>query len=258
MKKTNFPCCIILLVLFATQIANAAVGDSRICKWKGDKRGAFSLGYDDGLISHADLAVPAMISRGLTGTFYIIAGHNRPMHNRKTTWEVLSSGYGFQLGNHTINHYYNPNPAGGMSDTNAEYEIGECARIIWGLITPGTSKLNIVSCPADWGGQSISAAKKNEISINYSIARESLFGNYPGMDNLYGAADERGNTSNMNSWVTDAVNNSKWNAVYFHGIGPAEFITTNLSAYYSLLDALAAAKDTTLWVATYIDVYKYL
>jgi hypothetical protein len=47
---------------------------TRIAEWKGNKKGAFTLSFDDSMISQADVAVPAMLERELVGTWFIRCG----------------------------------------------------------------------------------------------------------------------------------------------------------------------------------------
>lgn len=50
------------------------VGQTEITKWQGNKKGAISVTYDDGIINQLTIAKPIMDSLGLPATFYIITG----------------------------------------------------------------------------------------------------------------------------------------------------------------------------------------
>ncbi|HSF55762.1 MAG TPA: hypothetical protein VLA71_18560, partial [Algoriphagus sp.] len=50
------------------------IGQTEITKWKGNKTGAISVTYDDGIVNQLTIAKPIMDSLGLPATFYIITG----------------------------------------------------------------------------------------------------------------------------------------------------------------------------------------
>lgn len=50
------------------------VGQTEITKWQGNKKGAISVTYDDGIVNQLTIAKPIMDSLGLPATFYIITG----------------------------------------------------------------------------------------------------------------------------------------------------------------------------------------
>ncbi len=67
------------LLLFALVFASCAqrdpmVGQTEITKFQGNKKGAISVTYDDGIINQFTIAKPIMDSLGLPATFYIITG----------------------------------------------------------------------------------------------------------------------------------------------------------------------------------------
>ena len=51
-----------------------APGATRVAKWKDDKTAAFMLMFDDSWPSHFQVAVPALVERDMTATFYINPG----------------------------------------------------------------------------------------------------------------------------------------------------------------------------------------
>ncbi len=69
--------CVLAFLLTATlgcSQSDSIDGHSEITKWHGDKKGAISLTYDDGIINQLTIAKPIMDSLGLPATFYIITG----------------------------------------------------------------------------------------------------------------------------------------------------------------------------------------
>jgi hypothetical protein len=115
---------------------------TRIAEWKGNKKGAFTLSFDDSMISQADVAVPAMLERELVGTWFINPGKEYYLQ-RQQVWEQILPAAGHELANHTMHH------EGAKDLVEAEYEIGESARIIWSLRPAGASNLDSSPFPRD-------------------------------------------------------------------------------------------------------------
>src|SRR3989339_697224 len=145
--KKSIKICSLVAVMLAGFLADnilAASGDTRVCYWKDNKVGAISLQFDDSYNSHAMYMIPALLSRGLTGEFFINPGHMRYGFGIMT-WEALCNRRGIGLGNHTFNHMgtiittFDSNP-----NVVADYEIGETSRRIWSLNPPGRSKALIL------------------------------------------------------------------------------------------------------------------
>lgn len=66
--------CALLGFSFACTQTDPIVGQTEITKWQGNKKGAISVTYDDGIINQLTIAKPIMDSLGLPATFYIITG----------------------------------------------------------------------------------------------------------------------------------------------------------------------------------------
>ena len=65
---------IILFSVSCNPPENGLVGQTEITKWKGDKKAAISLTYDDGTINQFTVALPIMNELNFPGTFYIMTG----------------------------------------------------------------------------------------------------------------------------------------------------------------------------------------
>lgn len=72
--KTIIPILIISLTLFACTQTDPIVGQTEITKFQGNKKGAISVTFDDGIVNQFTIAKPIMDSLGLPATFYIITG----------------------------------------------------------------------------------------------------------------------------------------------------------------------------------------
>jgi peptidoglycan/xylan/chitin deacetylase (PgdA/CDA1 family) len=85
-------------VLLTLLMSAGAIPDEAHCS--SFSGGVVSVTYDDGLDSHLDIAVPALETRGLTGTFYVTLEN---IAKRASEWqEVMARGH--ELANHTVSH----------------------------------------------------------------------------------------------------------------------------------------------------------
>lgn len=80
-----------------------------VAKFRGNKRAAVSLTYDDGLKEHIDLVAPELEKRGFRGSFWIIGrmiGRQDPKHGDRMTYEELRELHsrGHEVGSHTWSH----------------------------------------------------------------------------------------------------------------------------------------------------------
>jgi peptidoglycan/xylan/chitin deacetylase (PgdA/CDA1 family) len=65
---------LLVLILASCSRPDPMVGQTEITKFQGNKKGAISVTYDDGIINQFTIAKPIMDSLGLPATFYIITG----------------------------------------------------------------------------------------------------------------------------------------------------------------------------------------
>ena len=110
----------------------AELGATRVARWKGDRTAAFLLMFDDSWPSHFQVAAPELAKREMIGTFYICPGKGE-YEKFASEWEEKLWKQGMVYGNHTMTHK-------GVKDyTTANWEIGECARLIR-KISPGKAE----------------------------------------------------------------------------------------------------------------------
>lgn len=62
------------VLIFSCTPPDPLIGQTEITKFQGNKKGAISITYDDGIINQFTVAKPIMDSLGLPATFYIITG----------------------------------------------------------------------------------------------------------------------------------------------------------------------------------------
>jgi len=212
-------------------------GVPEVMKFRDGKAGAFTMQFDDSMETQAAVAVPQMNARGLVGTFYINPDTDRYRATRDT-WEVVCPRSGHELANHTMRH------EGAKDYAEAEREIGECSRLIWGLY-PGRSKLR----PFARGGATtwnVSDEQMHELMARYFLFRRN--GGQP-------IGDEFGTGDDPAALAREAIEGAKWVPVHFHGIG-GQWLSVNEKAFIALLDYVAANRDR-LWIATAGAAHKY-
>ena len=215
------------LFLAIAPLSQAAVGDTVIAKWKDNKKGAFTIHFDDSTISQADNAVPAMIERGLVGTWYVNPGNER-YKARKQVWEVIALNGGEELAAHTLTHADDDHYIGTYEE--ADYEIGESARIIWSLYPAARSKLLSYCWPGgvSWG---ISKRQKDELMAKYHLMHRP---NYKCVRNV--DADQ------MLWYAQSALAFGNWDGIWFHGIG-GDWISVDKNEFWKFLDKLVEVKN---------------
>ena len=240
MKKSII---IFLASLLGVVILNGNVtagdGSTTVATWKDNKKGAFTLRFDDSMWSHHDHAIPNMVKRGLVGSFFINPALERYGYGINT-WESLASRAGIEICPHTMHHL-------GASDFDeAEYEIGEPFRIVWSLNPPDKSRLY----PFHRGGGTTWPSDVVEIvQQKYPVAEYTREGiSYNGKDSR----------TELISFAKKAMDDGNWHYVLSHGTGPnLEYLGFEVSNFEALLDYLVSVKDK-LWTGNIGDIFKYI
>jgi hypothetical protein len=219
--------------------AMAGIGETTIAKWKDNKKGAYTLRFDDSMWSHHDHTVPNLIKRGLVASFFINPATERYGYGIDT-WESLVSRSGIELCPHTMNHM------GAADLAESDYEIGESFRTVWELNPPDKSKL----CPfSRGGGTTWPDGYQEAVESKYPVAdysRDAV--RYAGEDNRRDLID----------FARKAMKDNAWHIVLTHGTGPdLEWLGFEVSNFEALLDYLASVKED-LWIGTAGDIYKYV
>jgi hypothetical protein len=222
-------------------VGQAAPGDTALAKWKDNKKGAFALHFDDSTISQADNAVPAMVERGLVGTWYINPGNER-YKARKQVWEVIAVNGGQELADHTMTHADDDHYIATYEE--AEYEIGENARIIWSLYPATRSKLLSYCSPGgvSWG---ISKAQTDELMTKYHLIHRPDHKCVQDLD-----------ADHMLWFAEGALAFGNWNGICFHGVG-GDWTPVDKDEFVKFLDKLLELRDR-LWIDGNIAIQKYV
>lgn len=227
------------VICLSVKEAIASDGNTIIAKWKDNKKGAFSLRFDDSMMSQRDHTIPNLIDRELVGSFFINPATNRYGYGIDS-WESLASRNGLELCPHTMNH------TGAADLAEADYEIGEAFRVVWSLNPPDKSKLLPF---ARGGGTTWPSGYRDAILNKYPVAdyNEDAV-RYSGPDNA----------KELIAFAKEAIKKDLWHMILTHGTGPHyEWLGFNVDNFEALLDYLASVKGT-MWIGTIGDVYKYV
>jgi hypothetical protein len=237
--KQSFFAIYLLGILLVNTRTQADTGHTTIAKWKDNKQGAYTLRFDDSMMSHKDHTIPNLVKRGLVASFYINPATNRYGYGIDA-WESQASRIGIELCPHSMNHI------GAGDYEEADYEIGESYKTVWKLNPPDKSKLYPFS---RGGGTSWPEGYREVIQSKYPVAE------YSGLAIRYGGADDR---KELIDFAKKAMQDDAWHTVLTHGTGPnLEWLGFEVSNFEALLDYLASVKDK-LWIGNAGDVYKYV
>ena len=229
-------------------------GTTVICKWKDNKKAAYSLGADDGLDSQLDYMVPEILKRGFYATFWVNPGHSGNRFKRRyDDWKEAAKN-GCDFGNHTYRHISVDN----MED--AEYEMRECAMAIREANPSQGLQLFRYGGGSDWN------VPREEIKLlmcKYGCALDRGGG---ATDRMYHSQAVPGGKNKTWSvtpeecsmFVSRALESGDWRMSIVHGVGPnAEYLPTDEKAYGALLDGLYENKNE-IWVSSNTRIHKYM
>lgn len=230
-------------------IENKAV----ITKWKGNKKAALTLEFDDSTLGQATLGVPALVKRNLIGTWYVNPGRNHYIQN-KSYWETVAPNGGQELANHTMTH------TGASTYEEVVYEVGEVSKIIWKI--RGQEDYASLIAFNRGGGTSWNEEDLAKVLADFcNIDRQTKLG----MPSL-GKSVVAGSTSNqMMEIIPKILEDSLLGRLHFHGIAekngipPMDVGTAGvwIAEFNIFLDKLKKYENQ-LWNAGFIQVFKYI
>lgn len=255
-------CCRVMLIVLATlvtwtrpPIAHSAetseLGATRIARWKDDRTAAFLLMFDDSWPSHFQVAAPELAKRGMIGTFYVCPGKGE-YEKFATEWEEKLWKQGMVYGNHTMTHK-------GVKDyTSADFEIGECARIIRKISGKPERLVSYAQPgvgPKDWN---LSAEGLAEL-----LKKHHLIDRPPFTDR--GAVYHLKTSQEMLDLADKAIASKGMEYVIIHGVerikpdwGYQDFWPLQQEVFFNLLDGLKERRDKgDLWITDHISQHQY-
>lgn len=241
-----------ILSIFAPTARAATPGETQIARWHDGKTAAFMLMFDDSWPSHWQVAAPELVKRGLTATFYICPGKGEYVKFAEK-WEKELWQQGMAYGVHTMTHK-------GVKDMdNAEYEIGENARIIRHIVSGTVGKLVSYAQPGvGQGNWNITREQLDELLTRHQLVeRPSLKGKMTVFDLK--------TTDAILALVDKTIANQGSDILVIHGVertGPKvtyqDFWALKQDIFLPMLDALKQRQDAgKLWITDHISAHQY-
>lgn len=228
--------------IFVTPAAKEGTGDSpdgtSILKWKGGKRAAFYLAFDDACPSHLTNVIPELQRRKIVGTFYVIAGS--PMFNGNKKWEEAAKSPYAVFANHTFRHKDFPTVEA------FEGEIAQTNKVILRL-QPGKNATRVIAFGKPGGVKyGITDAQIAEVLAKHDMVDRLPF--WTPVIHVKTADD-------MRKGVDQTIKKGEVGHLDFHGVG-GDWLVTPLDFFQAVLDKLDASRDA-LWVSDTASVMKY-
>lgn len=216
-------------------------GETRVLPWKGGKRAAFMIEFDDSAPSHLDYVIPALRYRGVPATFYINPG-NGPFRFRQSEWESVARAPGIELANHTFSHI------GAPSVDDFDQEIALANEVIDRLY-PDRPARRLRSWARPGVPEHQWAISEKEIQA--VLSRHLMIERPP----FHGPPFSVRTIPEMQAWIEDAIEAGELRHLVFHGVG-SDWHNVPLSYFMALLDRLEDHAGS-LWVTHPLCAQKY-
>lgn len=253
-RKHGFTSFFLFVLFVATPFVGAAdaaaLGDTRVAKWKDDKTAAFMLMFDDSWPSHFQVAVPALEARGMIATFYINPGKGE-YKACSNEWEKSVWSKGMVYGNHTYAHGSVTNAA------QAEKVIAKGNEEILRIVPGPTPRLLSYGQPGvdQW------IVKQEEMQAilakHHLISRPDFKG--------HGAVYHWQKTEQMLALADKAIASQGIEYLVIHGVerikpnwGYQDFWALKQEIFFGVLDGLKERRDEgKLWITDHISAHQY-
>ncbi|HEX8913285.1 MAG TPA: polysaccharide deacetylase family protein [Humisphaera sp.] len=209
-----------------------------VLKWKGGKKAAFYLAFDDGCPTHLTNVIPELQKRKIVGTFYVIAG--RPTFNGNKKWEEAAKSPYVVFANHTFRHKDFPTLEG------FEDEVAQTNKVILRL-QPGAKEHRVIAFGKP-GGVKYGITDADIAGV---LAKHDMVNRLP----FWTPVIHVKTVDDMHKWVDQGIKKGEIGHLDFHGVG-GDWLVTPVDFYLAILDKLDACKAD-LWVSDTASVMKY-
>jgi len=262
-------------------------GSLHFTNYADDRQGAFSLTFDDGLLSQIENVRPILNQYGFKGTFYVLPPYlteSLPGIWRYGTWPGFQAmaNEGHEIGSHTMNHDSLPILSWGDINTKGTllYELYQSkvfieqkipAQKCISLNYPYTLHNSLVDSAASLfyeNGRALgqvpndsSLTKEQWYGLNAKVVEFSLPRNSvdDDLDELYTFLE----------WTQNSINNHKWGMIIIHDVVPFTQLQELINAgiyqpvttewLTSLCDFLwARSSNKEVWVETVGNITRYI
>lgn len=239
--------------VLADDAVEPAIGATRIARWHDDRTAAFLLMFDDSWPSHFQVAVPELVKRDMTATFYINPGKGE-YKAHKNEWEDRVWKAGMAYGNHTMTHK-------GVADyDDADREIGQCTAAILDTVPGKKPRLMSWAKPGVPEGKwNITQAQLDSLLQKYHLIDRPTFRDHGAVYHLKTPED-------MLKLADKAIAGGEMEYIVIHGVERRAPMNTNYQDFWpldqdilrALLDGLAKRRDRgDLWITDHIRYHQY-
>ena len=231
------------------------------------KQCAVVLTYDDAINQDLDIALPALDSVGLKGTFYLI-GISPVLQNRMEEWRTAAS-HGHELGNHSLTHPCDGSLPGRSSWVSPDrdlhtYTIGRADDEI--------RVVNVMLHAIDGKTVRTFAFPCGEFTIHdssYYLGLRKDFAGARGVvpkmqalgtinpDNINAISIDGQTGTQMIDMVKEAMKTHSLLVFCFHGVGGGHSINVGLPDHSQLLHFLKD-NEASIWIAPMVEVAGYI
>jgi peptidoglycan/xylan/chitin deacetylase (PgdA/CDA1 family) len=241
--------------------AQAWTSTHQITYFQGNKPGAISISFDDGLPYQAQdtNGVSQLNARGLKGTFFVVTEWVDPYwRDSWPTWQSVAA-QGHEIASHTVTH----SRLTTLSDNEVRWELSKSQSDInqnipgknaISLSYPNTAENSTIDAIAGdyYVASRVEWAKEGEY-LNYYQPFADEYGSYKTVNfNTVAAMEMDGvsvNDPDFNSRLDRAILNHAWFNLYFHTINDA-------SAFGNVLDYIQGKQA--FWIDTFGNVSRYM
>lgn len=228
-------CCFFSSILYAR--ASPLPPDVEIARFLGDRVGAYSLTFDDGLPTHVTNAVPILDKHGLKGTFFLFTDNIK--EDTVSNWDAWKKigATGHEIGSHSKTHLNMNQP---LSRDILDDEIQGSLELI-------QEKTGVKPLSFAYPFSDVNDYVKRLVMQTYQFDRSDC--------RVWGGDDFEVEDGLKN--IQSAIDNHSWEYVMLHGVG--EYTWGALNA--GMLDALCAylvENDDKIWTDTYSRVASYI
>ena len=244
-----------------------SLDDISICDWYGGKSAALSVTFDDNCEGQFTYALPIMDKRQIKSTFYVNTGEFGGCNALNWEHVHLALKTGHEIGSHTVNHL----DLSKIEADKIEYQLKACKDTIDKHI--GVGKCQTLAYPYGAGGTN---TEKDE-SIRVIAAKYYIGARGAGSDQTgfitYAAATSPYYTNfdyqigsfaispsvtleAFKTVVDGAIAHSGWFIPQYHGIETGGFANIPAQSFEEQMNYVKG-KETQLWVAPFVDVFKY-
>lgn len=234
-------------------------------EWKG-KKSAVVLTYDDALNVHLDIAIPALDSLDLKGTFFLTAA-SPAFSERLKEWKA-AAGNNHELANHTLFHPCNGSLAG-RGFVIPEYDL---ATYSVRRIADEIKATNILLRSVDGKKERTFAYPCGDTHAGDSSYVDAIKGDFVAARGVSSELVQKGKADlyNINSFmingqtgtelismVKKAAETRSMIVFLFHGVGGEHGLNVSAEAHSQLLHYLKEHEDE-IWNPTFIEAAKSL